>query len=424
MSTTSPDTQRVDAFAEWIRANPDDVADNVFRACVSAVPSFITTGREIELAFRAVCSSFVPVVSEAVTTGEIPQGASLPAAADDLARRLPAAGIKLVDLALSYDIAGNALLDTFSRALRGDPSTPAGCDRADMLLVVAGRLFRFRQAALAQAMTVYHQEQQRLQHSGVPDVLAAVQRVLSGELGDAEAEQQLGYRMNKRHVAFVVWGPGATEAALREVAARLRFQMRAQQDLMVPADEHALHGWFDVPESAPGVDLLRARLSVPAGIRISLGTPQYGSSGFRVTHREALETQSLADSAMPQSIRPGTKAEAGHIVSICDVFALVFASRDIELARHFVRSQLGSLVEPRHSVLRETLRIWFEELGSPTRAARRLNVHVNTLVKRLNRASDIVARPVDAGDFALRLAFELCGITHAGGTSGPAEDGL
>ncbi|MFE9825594.1 PucR family transcriptional regulator [Streptomyces sp. NPDC005791] len=424
MSTTSPGTQRVTAFAEWIDANPDDVADKVFRACVSAVPSFATNGREIELAFRAVCSSFLPFVSEAVTTGEIPQGTALPVAADDLARRLPAAGIKLVDLVLSYDVAGNELLDAFSRELRGNPSRPAGSDRADMLSVVAGRLFRFRQAALARAMMVYHQEQQLLQHSGVPDLLATVREVLSGELGDAEAERRLDYRLNNRHVAFVVWGPKATETTLREVAARLRFQMRAQRDLVVLSDEHALHGWFNVPENAPGVDLLRARLSVPAGIRIGLGTPRHGSSGFRITHREALETQSLADRAMPQSIRLDTSAGAGHIVSICDVVALAFASRDVELARHFVRSQLGSLVEPRHAVLRETLRVWFEELGSPTRAARRLNVHVNTLIKRLNRASDIVARPVNAGDFAFRLAFELCGITHASDTDEPVADSL
>ncbi|MGW0790140.1 PucR family transcriptional regulator [Streptomyces sp. NPDC002911] len=418
-----PGTRHVTAFAEWIDANPDDITDRVFRACVAAVPSFVTNGREVEIAFRASCSSLLPVVSKAVATGDMACGASLPAAAEDLARRLPAVGIKLVDLVLSYDVAGNELLDAFSRELRCASSCSGDSDRADMLSVAMGRLFQFRQAALSRAIAVYRQEQQLLRRCGISDALEATRAVLAGELDDAEAERRLGYRMNTRHMGFVVWGPGATEATLRGVATRLGSQLRARQDLVVLADGHALHGWLSVPENPPGVDVLRARLSVPAGVRISLGMPHYGSNGFRITHREALETQRLTDRAMPQPACPGATAEAGNIVSVCDVVALVFASRDVELARRFVRSQLGSLVEPRHSVLRETMHVWFEELGSPTRAARRLNVHVNTLVKRLNRASDIVARPVNAGDFAFRFAFELSKITHAHGTSEPFEDG-
>ncbi|GGW54375.1 ABC transporter substrate-binding protein [Streptomyces griseoloalbus] len=423
MSTASPDSRRVTAFAEWIDQNPDDVADKVFRACVTAVPSFVTNGREIESAFRATCSSFLPAVSKAVATGEFSHGAPLPPAAEHLTRRLPAAGIKLVDLVLTYDVAGNELLDAFGKELRDGSCWSGGGDRADTLSVVMGRLFRFRQAALSQAMAVYRQEQKQLQRREIPDMREAVRQALTGELGDAEAERRLGYRMNTRHVGFVVWGAGATEATLRGVAARLCSELRARQDLMVLPDGHALHGWLSVPESAPGVDVLRARLSVPDGIRISLGMPHYGSNGFRITHREALETHSLTDRSMPQSARSDAPADASRIVSFRDVAALVFASRDVELARHFVRSQLAGLVEPRHSVLRETLRVWFEELGSPTRAARRLNVHVNTLVKRLNRASDIVARPLHAGDFAFRYAFELSRIHHMNGVSEPLERG-
>ncbi|MFF9691155.1 PucR family transcriptional regulator [Streptomyces sp. NPDC014623] len=416
MSTTSPGVHRVTAFAKWIDANPDEVADRLFRVCVTSVPSFATSGREIEIAFRAAFSAFLPAAGKAVTTGEIDCGTTFPAAAEHLVRRLPAAGIKLVDLVLSYDIAGNELLDAFSKALRGSSDWLEDSDRADMLSVVMVRLFQFRQAALSRSIAVYRQEQQLLEHYGTSDVLDAVRKVLAGELGDAEAERRLGYRLDGRHMGFVVWGSEATEAALKGVAARLGSQLRARQSLVVLPDGHALHGWLSVPDNVPGVDVLRARLPVPAGIRVSLGTPHHGSSGFRITHREALETQSLTDRSTTQPVRPDGPAATSSIVSICDVVPLVFASRDVELARHFVRSQLGSLVEPRHSILHETLRVWFEELGSPTRAARRLNVHVNTLVKRLDRASDIVARPVNATDFAFRLAFELSRVTHANDT--------
>ncbi|GGP59620.1 PucR family transcriptional regulator [Streptomyces calvus] len=422
MSTTSPDIHRVTAFAEWIDEHADEVADRVFQACVTAVPSFTTNGREIEHAFRATCFSFLPGVSRAVSTGEFAPGPLLPAAAEHLTRRLPAAGIKLVDLVLTYDVAGNELLDGFGRELRVS-SCWSDSDRADMLSVVMGRLFRFRQAALSQAMAVYRQEQKLLRRSEVPDVPATVRQVLAGELGDAEAERRLGYRMKARHMGFVVWGHDVAEAVLRDVAAQLRTELRAHQDLVVQPDGRAVHGWLGVPQHATDVDALRARLSPPAGVRIALGAPHHGSDGFRITHREALETQSLADRAVPQPVRPDGPAVADSIVSFRDVVALVFADRDVELARHFVRSQLGELVEPRHSVLRETLRVWFEELGSPTRAARRLNVHVNTLVKRLNRASDIVARPLHAGDFAFRFAFELSRGHHGDGASGLPEEG-
>ncbi len=68
--------------------------------------------------------------------------------------------------------------------------------------------------------------------------------------------------------------------------------------------------------------------------------------------------------------------------------------------------------------LRATLRVYLEEKQSPTRAARRLGIHENTVTYRIKQSEEIIKRSVDERrlelETALRLSEGLEGLRAAG----------
>jgi hypothetical protein len=98
-----------------------------------------------------------------------------------------------------------------------------------------------------------------------------------------------------------------------------------------------------------------------------------------------------------------------HLTLFDDVAYLSLATRDLASARAFVERGLGRLFAGDESTVRlwQTLRVYLEELASPTRTARRLFVHPNTVVKRLERIEEYLGGPIDPASVNLRLAVEL-----------------
>ena len=76
------------------------------------------------------------------------------------------------------------------------------------------------------------------------------------------------------------------------------------------------------------------------------------------------------------------------------------------LAR-FVQRTLGPLTADDETTerLRETLLAWLAEGGNARRAAERLHAHKNTVLYRLQRAQQILGRPLDEGRGDLELAL-------------------
>jgi DNA-binding PucR family transcriptional regulator len=55
--------------------------------------------------------------------------------------------------------------------------------------------------------------------------------------------------------------------------------------------------------------------------------------------------------------------------------------------------------------LRETVLAWLAEGGNARRAAERLHAHKNTVLYRLQRAQQLIGRPLDEGRGDLELAL-------------------
>jgi hypothetical protein len=225
--------------------------------------------------------------------------------------------------------------------------------------------------------------------------------LLQGSLDPTIAERSIAYRLDAVHTGYTLWdADGAAHADLESVAAELGTRISPWQHLTVRGASGSVNGWLSCKS-----DKLRLALSVlelPPGVRLALGSQRRGVSGFRLTHREAVEAKQVRD-----------LIDGGPVTSFDDVAVLVLASRDSELARAFVEAQLRSLSsdEERFRSLRETLRVYLEERGSPAATAARLRLHRNTVVKRIEKIEESLETPIDRGSLNLRVALELSRIS-------------
>jgi DNA-binding PucR family transcriptional regulator len=142
-------------------------------------------------------------------------------------------------------------------------------------------------------------------------------------------------------------------------------------------------------------------LESPPGIQAAFGSAHWGLSGFRLTHREALEAKRVSRAIGGQSL-----------TMYDDVGVLALASRDTELACAFVESHLGALSadDEKSRSLRETLQVFLQERGSPAATAARLRLHRNTVVKRIEKIEESLDTDIDRGSLNLRVALELARI--------------
>jgi DNA-binding PucR family transcriptional regulator len=77
-----------------------------------------------------------------------------------------------------------------------------------------------------------------------------------------------------------------------------------------------------------------------------------------------------------------------------------------------VEAHLGPLSadDEKSRTLRETLRVFLQERGSPAATAARLRLHRNTVVKRIEKIEESLDTPIDRGSLNVRVALELARI--------------
>ncbi|MBN9096783.1 MAG: helix-turn-helix domain-containing protein [Pseudonocardia sp.] len=389
--STTPSHPPIAEFVTWLDQRVARIVDDMYAAVVAATPSVVRDDEDVRL-LREALDSHMPLLRDAAQSATPRVGVQLGRPAERWSRRLARAETDLADLVLAYDAAADVIVATFAAHLR--ESGVSDARRADALETVLDRLFRYLRTACAAATAAYVQERELLRQRDASDLRAVIVDVLAGTADSTAAEARLGYRFADTHTAFVIWGSHATSAELDRAVARLRAVVRPRQLVAVPDGPTAVHGWF----SGGGVE---AWMSGTSGLRLALGSPHPGLAGFRASHREAVETCKLA-----------TRWVDGPVVRFDDVVVLALADGTPGLAAPWATARLGALADPAHSDLLQTLRIWLAELGSPTHAARRLTVHPNTVVKRLERIAALLPVPLDPRSAVLRVAVELAPLTR------------
>jgi DNA-binding PucR family transcriptional regulator len=211
-----------------------------------------------------------------------------------------------------------------------------------------------------------------------------------------QAEGQLGYRLGRTHLAFVVWGEaednerGDDLGMIERVASEIGNGQAPGQPLLVPFGTDLVAGWIGGPGLPSPADLEEIRIAsaVEAGLQVGFGSPADGVAGFRQSHLQAKHALRVA---LLGRARPGS-------VTVYERVALTaLASADLEHARDFVASELGPLAADDDTTRRlaATLRVYLEERSSPKRAAKRLGVHENTIPNRIRAAQALLPRPIE-----------------------------
>jgi DNA-binding PucR family transcriptional regulator len=136
-------------------------------------------------------------------------------------------------------------------------------------------------------------------------------------------------------------------------------------------------------------------------VGIAIGDAGDGVDGFRRSHRQALQAQSVALVAGPSD--PGVTAFA-------DIRPIALMASDLEATRAWVRETLGALAldDEQHARLRMTLRVFLAAGGSYTASAERLTLHKNTVHYRITKAEEARGRPIQPDRLDVELALLAC----------------
>jgi DNA-binding PucR family transcriptional regulator len=291
-----------------------------------------------------------------------------PPQAAAFARELARRNTPMAELARAYRIVQHALWRYGVKQIRARMDVEQAAAAVEEF---TDATFATGESLMGSALDRYALERERWVRSADAVRRATVEELLQGGTTDTGvASGRLRYELRREHVAFLVWSD-EEEAALENAAALVG----GQGALLVPLGVGVVAGWSSALTKTP----------VPDGVRIAVGSPGDGLEGFRRSHAEALEARRVAR----LSATPG-------VVRYPDVALVALLTKDAEQARAFSRRILGPLSEHDATTTRlaDTVLAVLDAQGSPRHAAQRLNVHENTVAKRIRVAEQTLGRSI------------------------------
>lgn len=229
---------------------------------------------------------------------------------------------------------------------------------------------------------------------------ATVELLLQGaDIAPSRAEAQLGYALTGSHIGVVVWVDSEQDVGLLERASeQVMRACDADRRLTVVAGTAALWLWIPAKATPTAADLAE-RLGRRPGVRVALGRPAAGVSGFRRTHMDAAAAQRLL-------------ARLGSALSIVryeDVHLVDLLSTDVSSADQFVADVLGDLKDA-SPVLHQTVLTYVDEGLNRTSTAERLYTHRNTIDRRLARIDELLPKPFVRNPIEVAAALTLLSV--------------
>lgn len=397
-------------FARWLGDEHDRILDSLVDRVVTAVPDLAVAHDDPRTQMRNAVQVHLRALTECVGQSPHPGPVTLPAFVGRYTRAMARHGTpRLLVLLRAFEEIHAALWRLLVVALREGRYQLAPADRAEVLEQVSAHLFAYFQTASTETAAAYTAERALLDRRASAHRTQVVTGVLAGSVSQADAERALAYALNTTHIGYVAWvdQPCDLDRLDRAVTVLVE-QLRPRQHLSVPVSDNSVFGWVSSCDDQWS-RLLRAK-ALPAGIRCAWGAPHPGMGGFRATHLDALEARRVGEAT--------GLVGAGGSVLFDDVAVAALASHDLASATAFVRRQLGRLADGSESAgrLLQTLHVYLDELASPTRTARRLHVHPNTVVKRVERIETLLGRRIDPASLSLRVAVELAPMSNSTAT--------
>jgi DNA-binding PucR family transcriptional regulator len=315
-------------------------------------------------------------------------------------RDLAQLGVPVLTLLRAYRVAHVTIWRWFTERAR--TQFPEPTEMASVIEQFTAASFAFTDAITDRISAEYQAERERWVRSAAAVRSELIGDLLAGSSVDPRAASAaLRYELARHHVAFVVWrgspelATGA-DAGLETVAAEIAGAVGIERPLLSPVGHGMLAAWLGMP--GPLAPEALARVRVPDGVSLAIGSSGADVAGFRRSHQQAVRAREVA----LQCGRTG-------VTHYREIALLAIATTDLERAREFVEAELGALAsfDAGTRRLAGTLRVYLEELGSPRRAGHRLGIHENTVANRIRAAEELLGAPCDRRVPELLLALEL-----------------
>jgi DNA-binding PucR family transcriptional regulator len=329
-----------------------------------------------------------------------PVSEDVPPEALDLARSLVRRGIELDALLHAYRRGQNVAWRRWMEAAA--VTVPDGPELIELLDVSSELMFGFVDQVIGGVLAQVQREREELLGGALAHKTATVRLILDGAPVDRErASQGLGYELERRHTAVVLWAepPGLVQGALERAATALARAAGAGRPLMLPAGTSAMWAWLGSDEDPDPRALRAAMAGAEPNVRAVTGPTRRGMTGFRRSHAAAIAAQRLV-----------AGGDGERLTTHREVEVVALAGQDAEQVAEFVSSVLGPLAaagDPTAVRLRETVRVYLEEGEHGPRTAERLNTHRNTVLHRVARAEELLGHPIADRRLAVALALEL-----------------
>ena len=308
------------------------------------------------------------------------------------AERSAQLGDSLDALIRTYRVAQRLLLEaTIEQAAVSIPSPEV---RAACLKAASDWYFRYYDWLLRRGASAYQAERDLLVQGRSRLRRRLISRLLAGERTDLS---QLGYTVTATHLGVVAGGDVA-DALLRPLAERAGVQL-----ITTAGVDGTVWAWFGGAPAA--VAAAREAAGGYEGGALALGELGVGQDGFRLTHRQAVDTHRIS-----------TLLGLDGVTRYDTVALEVLASRRLDLVEDFVIAELGPLAQPddRARQLRETLRVYFDTGQNAVAAAAQLKIVDRTVAYRIQSAEKERGRPITDRTLELCVALRLADLLPSG----------
>jgi DNA-binding PucR family transcriptional regulator len=393
--------QRYTADPDWLPSVARDITDAIHAQLPDLDPG------DLRPATYASSESVLRLLAYMVRNDVPPSEAEPPPAAVEYAREFVRHGVPLDSLLRAYHIGHATFFHRWAAAVHADPHNDGLQARA--IELGAAWTFEFVEALSAGLVRQYATERERWVRSAAAVRSHTVDAVLNDEPVDVQAvSARLRYDLERDHLAFVVWheqpeeSSGEGLATLERAGLELAAALSEAKPLLVPRARQLIAGWVAWLRRGDGDGLARLHLDTREfpGVLAACGSQGAGVAGFRRSHHEALNARRIATL---------TRRRPGAVTCYGDVAVAALASADVEQAREFVLSELGSLAadDDRTVRLAATLQVYLEENLSPRRTAQRLGVHENTITNRIRSAQEQLPHPIEGRTCELQVALRI-----------------
>ena len=326
-----------------------------------------------------------------------------PAAAVEYARRLAQRGTQLTALLRAYRVGHTSFADWLLKELaqQTDDAEMISATTLSMNRIVAGYIDQISEKMVA----AYTQERENWLRNRSAARAARIRDLLSGERIDVSAaEVTLGYRLRQYHVGLVCWVGDAASTAdeitrLERAIGHVAGQAACHGDpVFLPRDESSAWAWLPLGTRDTFDSAAAGTAGLDADIHFAFGEAARGTTGFRITHHQAIAAQAVA-------LASGSPAPRAITFSQVAPVAMMLTSR--ELLRAWVLSTLAGLAtdDEHHARLRETLLVFLRTGGSYKTTAEQLMLHKNTVQYRVRKAGESLGRPVGDNRHDVELAL-------------------